>query len=411
MSFDRATVDAVSAVLVGLLLGLERQRGHDPKEPLVAGIRTFPLLTLAGCLAVHAGGAWLLGAVFAAVAALVLVSYLRTSDRDHGITTEIVALVAPILGALIAGGQPMLAAASAVVIALLLTLKVPLHRIAGSVSEGEILAILKFAVIGVVLVPLLPETPFGPYDAIVPRKVGIVVLVLCGVSLGGYLLVRFFGSRAGWALAGLLGGLASSTAVTLGFSARARQVPSQQPALAVGAVLASTILYLRGLLLFSVFDRDTAWYLAPRLVSLAAIGAVAALVQYRSGGARRGDQELPLGNPVELGRAIGLGLFFSLTLVLARAAQAHFGSRGMFFTGALGGLVDVDSVAIAVAQLRRQGLAGVEATGSAFLLATLSNLALKGGSVLVLGGAGFGRRVLPAFGAMGLATLVMLIVA
>lgn len=411
MSPDGAISGAVIAVLVGLLLGLERQRSHETKDELFAGIRTFPLLTLAGFLAAHSGRPWLLPLVMACVGALVVVSYIRTSDRQLGATSEVVALIAPMLGAVVAGGEAMLAAAAGIVIALLLTLKAPLHRIAGNVTDGEVLAILKFAVVAVVLLPLLPTQPVGPWGALVPRQIGIVVVILCAVSLGAYLLVRVLGSRAGWALAGLLGGLVSSTATTLSFAGKARGNPGLEGALAVGVLLASTIVYARGLLLFFFFDRELAVRLLPLLLVLLVTSAALAAWNYRGGGPVAATGAVALGNPVELGRALVLAGLFGGVLIVARAAQERLGSGGLLLTGLVGGLVDVDSVTVAAAQVHRQGVATAEAAGSAYLLATLSNLVMKGGIVSVVGGGALARRVLPAFAAVAALTLVFVVLA
>ncbi len=411
MSPDGAIYGAVTAVLIGLLLGLERQRSHDTKDELFAGIRTFPLLSLAGFLAAHSQRPWLLPLVMACVGALVVISYARTSGRQLGATSEVVALLAPILGSVVAAGEPMLAAASGVVIAVLLNLKAPLHRLAGGITDGELLAILKFAVVAVVLVPLLPARAMGPWGAVVPRQVGIVVVILCAVSLGGYLLVRLLGNHAGWALAGLLGGLVSSTATTLSFSGKARAVPGLEGALAVGVLLASTILYARGLLLFLFFDRELALHLLPRVLALFALSVAVAAWQYRGQGRGPETEAVALGNPVELGRALLLAVLFAGVLVAARAAQERLGSGGLLLTGLVGGLVDVDSVTVAATQVHRQGAASKEAAAGAYLLATLSNLAMKGGIVSVVGGGALARRVLPGFGAVAALTVALVALA
>lgn len=400
---------AVTALLVGLLLGLERERSHRGEPELFAGIRTFPMLTLGGYLAAATGERLVLAVFLAAVAGLAIASYVRTSEKQTGATTEVVAVFAPLLGALVQQGQATLAAAAAVVVTLLLTLKAPLHKLAGGVTEEEILSILKFAVVAVVLLPLLPTDPIGPYGAIVPRHVGYVVVVLSGVSLGGYLLVRFLGSRSGWALAGLLGGLVSSTAVTLSFAGKARATPALARVLAVGVLLASTVLYLRGLLLIGVFDQALAIHLAPRLLALFVVGLAFAAANYR----REPGEEpgaMGLGNPVELGRAFGLGLLFAGILLAARAAQEEMGTSGLWATGLLGGMMDVDSVAVAVARLRQQGLAPLDAAAGAYLLATLSNACVKAGVVVLVGGAPLARRVLPGFAVLGALTAGLLLV-
>jgi uncharacterized membrane protein (DUF4010 family) len=401
---------ALISVAIGLLLGLERQRSKRQEEELFAGIRTFPLLALSGYLAALAAGhgaPLALPAVLLCVGALGVVSYVR-SPAGTGVTTEASALLAALLGAAVAWGQVPLASAVAILVTLLLTLKAPLHRIAGAVSEDEILAVLKFGVVALILLPLLPDRELGPYGALVPRRIGIIVVLLTGVSLVGYLLVRILGGRAGWALAGAVGGLVSSTAVTLSFAGKAREVPSLVRPLALGIVLASTVLYLRGAVVLAILDGAMAAYLAPRLAVLFALGAAGAALGWR----RKGEevaQPMALGNPVELGRAFVLALVFAGVIVLARAAQARLGTAGLWSVGLLGGLVDVDSVAVAAARVRQQGLVAAPQAGGAYLLATLANLLFKAGIVIVVGGRELAGRVLPVFAVLAAATAVVLL--
>jgi uncharacterized membrane protein (DUF4010 family) len=300
------------------------------------------------------------------------------------------------------------AVALAVVVTLLLTLKAPLHRVAGAVSGEEILAILKFAVVAVIVVPLLPAQPLGPYGALEPRRIGIVVLLLSGVSLVGYLLVRIAGGRAGWPLAGLLGGLVSSTAVTLSFSGKARHSGALARALALGILLASTILYLRGAVLIALLDRTLGEHLAPRLAILLAIAVALAAWQFRRLQAGPADPA-QLGNPVELGRAVTLALIFTAVILAARVAQARLGEAGLWAVSAVGGLVDVDSVALASVHLHQQGLVASEVAGGAWLLSTVTNLVFKGGAVAIIGGRELARQVLPVFGVLAAAAGLLIV--
>ena len=399
---------SVVALLIGLLLGLERERSQKPDERLFAGIRTFPLLTLAGYLGALAGQRGLplvLPMVLLGVAALSVAAYVRGVQSHPGATTEAAALLAPLLGAVVCWGEPALAAGLAVLVTLLLTLKGELHKIAGTVSADEIVAILKFGIVAVVLLPLLPTESLGPYGAIVPRHVGFVVVLISGVSLVGYLLVRIVGGRAGWALAGAMGGLVSSTAVTLSFSSKARDAQALARALAAGVILATAVLYLRSVLLIAFFDREVALFLAPRMAVLALAGALLGMAQLR--GERQESDALGMGNPVELGRAAILALLFAAILVGARAAQAELGDQGLRIAGLVGGLVDVDSVALAVTRLKQQGIASREAVAQTFILATLSNLAFKGAVTAVVGGRPLAARVLPAFAAIAVLTAVV----
>ena len=400
---------AFVSLLLGLLLGLERQRAK--RDQAFAGIRTFPLFALSGFfagLAASRGMPLALPAVLLVVGGFGLASYLREPPTSAGITTEMTGLLAALLGGMVALGEVSAASAAAVVVTLLLTLKAPLHRMAGAVSEDEILAIVKFGIVAVVLLPLLPDRPMGPYGALVPRKVGLLVVILSGVSLAGYLLVKVLGGRAGWAVAGGLGGLVSSTATTLSFASKARATPEQIPALAVGVILASTVLYARGAVVVGLLDRELALHLAPRLAVLFGIGVLFGAFQYRRQRRETGD-EIALGNPVELGRAAMLAAIFAVVIVLARVAQERLGTAGLWAVGAIGGLVDVDSVAVAAARVRQDAAAAVEAAAGAYLLATASNLVFKGGAVAVTGGAEMARRVIPAFAALILATGAILV--
>jgi uncharacterized membrane protein (DUF4010 family) len=400
---------ACVSLLLGLLLGLERQRA---KHEAFAGIRTFPLFALCGFfagLAATKGMPLAFPAVLLVVGAFGVLAYLRDPRDTAGVTTEMTGLLAAVLGGVVATGEVAAAAAAGVVVTLLLTLKAQLHSLAGAITEDEILAIVKFALVAVVVLPLLPDRPIGPYGALVPRKVGLLVVILSGLSLVGYVLVKVLGGRAGWALAGALGGLVSSTATTLSFAAKTRETREQIPALTVGIILASTILYARGVAVIALMDRELAVYLAPRLGVLLAIGVTFAAVQYR-----RQNKEpagaMQLGNPVELGRAAMLTLIFAAVIVLARMAQERLGTAGLWAVGAIGGLVDVDSVAVAAARVRQDASAAMEAAGGAYLLATVSNLVFKGGVVVVTGGAELARRVLPAFAALAVATGAMFFV-
>ncbi len=406
-------LDSAFALLIGLLLGLERERSEAAGERF-AGIRTFPLLALAGYTAAllgREGPSLLLPALLLGVAALVVAAYHWTAATHHGVTSEALALLAPLLGALCAYDRGPLAASLAVIVTLLLALKAPLHHFAGALGEEELLSFLKFGIVAVVALPLLPTDPLGPYGAVVPRHVGIVVVIICALSLLGYVFVRLLGGRTGWALAGLLGGLVSSTAVTLALSSKARDLKHLLRPLAAGILLASMVLYARGLVLTGVFDPPLARYLLVRLSLLFVVGAAfAARELLKKGDGSNEKGEVGLGNPVELTRAVTLGLLFAVILVAARAAQEKLGTAGLWAAGALGGLLDVDSVAVANADLHKGGLASVEAAGGSFLLATLTNLLVKAGIVLVVGGRALAARVLPGFAALAAVTVVLLLV-
>ena len=408
---DDVAAGLAQSLLIGLLLGLERERARAPEETEgFAGIRTFPLFTLGGFLAaVLAGHAPLaLPALVIAVAALA-VAFLVVGSGGKGATTEMAAILAVLLGAAAGFGRGSLAAAVAVVATLLLTLKAPLHRLARAVSQDEILAILKFGVVALIALPLLPDHGLGPYQAVNPRDVGFMVVLLTAVSLIGYLLVRFFGEGKGFALAGLLGGLASSTAVALSFSRKARETPDLARPLAAGIVVASTVLYARGALVLFVLDAPLGRHLLTRLGAVWAVGLVLSLLLLtRASAPREAGPALKLCNPVELGHAVVLAALFGVVLLIARVAQAELGTMGLWAVGAVGGLVDVDSVSVAAARLRQQNVVGIPVAAGAYLLATLSNLIFKSGVSFIVGGRPLARHVLPAFAVLAALTVAAL---
>jgi len=408
---DDVAAGLAQSLLIGLLLGLERERARAPEETEgFAGIRTFPLFTLGGFLAaVLAGHAPLaLPALLLAVAALA-VTFQVVGSGGKGATTEMAAILAVLLGAAAGFGRGSLAAAVGVVATLLLTLKAPLHRLARAVSQDEILAILKFGVVALIALPLLPNRGLGPYQAVNPRDVGFMVVLLTAISLIGYLLVRFFGEGKGFALAGLLGGLASSTAVALSFSRKARETPDLARPLAAGIVVASTVLYARGALVLMVLDASLGRHLLPRLGALLAAGVVLSFLLLRRAAApREAGPTLSLGNPVELGHAVVLAALFGVVLLIARVAQAELGTAGLWTVGVVGGLVDVDSVSVAAARLRQQGVVGIPVAAGAYLLATLSNLIFKGGVTFIIGGRPLARQVWPAFAVLAVLTIAAL---
>jgi uncharacterized membrane protein (DUF4010 family) len=244
----------VVAIGLGMLLGLERERTKG--EEGSAGVRSFALIALSGALAgyvgEHLGLAWLALAMFIALATLILGMYVVTSLRGPaGITTEISALLAFMLGLLCIHGQLQLASWVAVAMALLLALKDWLHRLASRIDANDVEATLKFCIVTLIILPLVPDVNYGPppLDVMNPYKIWLMVVLISALNFASYLLVKIVGAEHGIGIAGLLGGLVSSTAVTLGFSQRSRQQGEDAPALAFGIMLAWTVMFFRVLIM------------------------------------------------------------------------------------------------------------------------------------------------------------------
>ena len=398
------------ALLIGLLIGVEREHSQRAGEPIFAGVRTFPIIVLSGYLSgllTQAGFTWVLPVALAGTCAIVVTAYAAKLGGPHkGATTEFVAVLAFIFGVLTALGFMIPAATFAVVTALLLSIKAPLHHLAERIREEEFYAILKFGIVSVIVLPLLPNRAYGPFHVLNPRLMWWMVVLISAVSMIGYVLMRLLGARQGVAVTGVLGGIASSTAVTFGLSQKAREAADAlSKYFALGIVIASTIMFLRQLLLTLVIDPGLAHSLILPVTLPVLIGAGAGLYLWRQ---KSPEQEaaLQVKNPMDLWSAIKFGLFFAVVLFVSRAAYQYYGASGVYAAGGISGLADVDAFTISAAGLSKQGVLASGTAGGAILLAGAMNTLVKGGIAAVIGGPALRRVILPIFAAMALGAIV-----
>ena len=395
-----------AALALGVLLGLERERTQRP-EGGFAGVRTFGLISLAGGLAayldVELARPALAIALFAALAALVVVSAVVTARQgDVGITTEVSALVAFLLGFLCVYGNVTLAAALAVASAAVLALKEWLHGLARRIESADVEATLKFAIVTVIILPLVPDHSYGPapLDVINPYQIWWMVVLISGLNFASYLLVKGVGAEHGIGLTGLLGGLVSSTAVSLGFAQRSRTRPEQGPALALGILVAWTVMFFRVVLLVALIAPALARDVALRVGTLGLLALAIVLVLFRRQRSAERANVAAGANPFELGQAIHFGLLFGVVTFAAKAAQVSFGDAGLYLAGALAGLTDVDAIALSMAQLARSEPTSAAAAGRTIALAVLSNTLVKGAIAVFMGAPALRKRLLPITGAL-----------
>ena len=235
------------SLLLGLLIGLQRQRA----ESAIGGIRTFPLIAAFGTYAAGSRknyGGWIIAAGLLAVAALLLVSNFmmaRGGNADAGQTTEIAALLLFGVGAYLVVGELAVAVALGGVIAVLLHYKDPLHAFAKRIGEQDVTAIMQFVLISLVVLPVLPNRTFGPYDTLNPFQIWLMVVLIVGISLVGYVGYKLLGARQGALLGGVIGGLVSSTATTVSFARRAAATPASAGLAALVIMVASGVVYGR----------------------------------------------------------------------------------------------------------------------------------------------------------------------
>jgi uncharacterized membrane protein (DUF4010 family) len=392
-----------AALGLGVLLGLERERTKPAAS--FAGVRTFGLISLAGGVAAFLDARldrpWLALAVFAAVAALVVVSYVMTSQRgEFGITTEISALLAFLLGFLCVSGYVVPAAGLGVLSGSVLALKEWLHRLARRIEPADVEATLKFAIVSIIILPLVPNQAFGPepLNVINPYKIWLMVVLISGLNFASYLLVKMVGPEHGIGLTGLLGGLVSSTAVTLGFSQRSIQEPGRVPAFAFGILLAWTVMFVRVIVLVAAVDRALVERVAIAMAAFAVPGLAICGVLWRRQRSAHTASVSCGENPFELGEAIRFGALFGVITVAAKAAQVYFGDAGLYIAGAVAGLTDVDAISLSMAQLSLSNPTIADAAAHTIVIAVASNTLFKAGMVTFLGTPAMRRIILPATG-------------
>ena len=391
------------ALFIGILIGMEREHAKPGGEKMFAGVRTFALLALAGCtgalLVAVTGAAALFVGVLVIVGALIAVSYFVSASRgEMGLTTEIAGLITVLLGALCYWDYLELAVALAVAITVLLSLKIELESFADRISRDDVFAALKFAVITLIILPLLPKEPLGPapFDVLVPYNIWLMVVLISGINFLGYVLVKLVGAKQGIGLTGFLGGLVSSTAVTLSFSERSQREIDLAKPFALAIIVAWTVMFARVLVEVAVINIELLLILWVPITAAAIAGLLYSYWLYRK---QKVDEkgEVTVSNPFELGAAIKFGLLYALVLLISRTAQLYLGDTGIYLSSILSGLVDVDAITLSMAQLSKHGEIALDTAKLAIVLAAMSNTVVKGGIVLVTGTAALRKAILPGF--------------
>lgn len=382
----------IVAIIGGAAVGVERQRSGHATGPdaRLGGIRTFTLL---GTLAGIAGHLTAAGVVIPAALlvsgglALVVAGYVRASKNDIDATTEVAALVVIGAGVLAGLGQLGLSAALTTITVLLLAEKPRLHGLVARLDEPTMLAAARFAVMSIVILPLLPEGPFGPGPGIKPRELWILVLLFSGMSFVGFIAQRMSGA-AGYPLTGLLGGLVSSTSVTLNFARLSKTHQQQEAPLATGAVAASTVLFLRVMTAVAILDATLLPVLARYLAVPFVTGLVAVALSWRS---LRDDHHDggDVGNPLQLKNAIELTLLFQGVLYVVYYVRQWVGESGLMVTGFVLGLTDVDALTLSMTRNVATGIS-IETACRAILMGIIANSILKAIIAVAIGTRRFG---------------------
>ena len=413
---DLETVRQVAlAGLTGLAVGIEREWSGHASGPVArfGGVRTFLLFGLVGGIGgkLAAGGWVAIGAVLIGGAALLAVlAYViaaqQTGDRDG--TTETAALLVLATGGLCGLGHPSIGSGIAAVAVLALAEKGRIQGFVVKIGEPELRAALRFAVLALVVLPLLPEGPFGPDDAIRPRELWTIVLIFSGLNFLGYLARRAAGPDRGYGITGLLGGLVSSTAVALAFSRKSRMELQYARSLALGVVAACTVLIPRVLAITLVLDPAVTRGLLRYLTLPLIVGAgFVVLAVVRSGPVRPGTGE-PDPSPLRLLSAIKMAAAFQLVLLVVPLVERVWGSAGLLGSAVFLGLTDMDALTYSMSRLPADE--GTALAARAIAVGFLSNTGLKLLLVLGLGAPAFRRAAGPGLVALAGAVAVGLVV-
>lgn len=397
------------ALAIGVLIGVERG-WHErdlPEGRRVAGVRTFALLGLLGASLSLVGsgfGGLVLGLGLLAVAVVLLVARLRgeAETKDIGVTTIAAGLLTYALGAVAMKGELGLAVSAAVVATFLLGAKPELHGVIARMEREELMAALKLLAMSFVLLPVLPDRGLGPWDALNPFDIWLMVVLICSLSFLGYVGTKALGERKGVTLAALAGGLVSSTAVTISLS-RIRGPGRAQLRFVGGAIaLASAVMYGRTLIVVLVFGQPLLAGLGLPLSLAALFGGGAALLLMGKAGKSTAQEQLDLRNPFDIWMALQFGLLLALVTVLARAMKEWVGDTGVLLVSGVAGLVDVDAATLSVARMAPDQLP-IDVGVIAVWLAVVANTVFKAAIAIVNSRRKLLRPAVLGFGAQLLA--------
>lgn len=389
-------IGVIVALGIGLLIGIERERrkGEGPgRSP--AGLRTFAAASLAGAISVVIGGKYLLAIVTAGVMVLVAIAYLRSRSDDPGLTSETTLILTVLLGGL-ATQRPAFAAGVAAILAILLASRAALHDFVRKVlSDNEVNDGLIFAAATLVVLPLLPDQSVGPFGALNPRAIWIIVILVMAIGAAGHISIRLLGAKAGLAVSGFASGFVSSTATIGAMGTRARKTPELLGAATAGATLSTVATIVQLLAVLAATSLPT---LRSLLVPLLCAGAAATLygVIFTVKGLREtGTAELEPGRAFSLPSALLLALTLSAVLLLSASLREAFGEIGLVVSAAVAGLADTHSPAVAAATLAASGKINPADAVAPVLAALSTNTLSKVVMGWVSGGRSFALRLIP----------------
>lgn len=393
---------------IGLILGLEREFDTATGNEHFAGLRTFTLVALLGYIITFLSKqyhSWIFALSLPGMFILLSIfHFAKTQKNNLGIVTELSLLIAFCLGSLVAFHFIREALAAAVVTTTVLALRQQFKKIIARITQDELYAFIKFIILSLLILPFLPNKDFGPGGVINPQSIGLVVVVTSSISFIGYFLMKFGSANKGILLTAFLGGTYSSTTVTWVFSARSKESPALSNTYAAGIILASSVMFMRVLLVTYLFNNAIFLVLLVPCLLLTLVGLLWVFFITRRIKQKTQSSPLQLGNPINILNAMFFGVLFTGISVLVFYADKFFGTSGLYLSGLLSGVSDVDAISISMARYARENNQ-LNIAVIVIVLAMLSNTIVKAVVAITKGTNELKKTISYGFGSMILAGL------
>ncbi len=391
------------AALLGIFIGIERESKKVKSEKFFGGIRTVPLITILGFIAALVGfltNQIVYVSIFAAFGLLISISYYFSAQRgEFGGTTEITFIIMFLIGSLVYWDLLMFSAAITVILGIFLAFKAEFRALVGKISDEDIYATIKFAILTIIILPMLPDKNYGPFNSLNPQRIWLMVILIAAVSFIGYALFKIIGTKKGIQILSILGGIASSTALTLSFVQRSKEAENLSKNFAAGIVLASSIMFPRVLLILFLVNARLASALTFPFIIFSIVGIITSYFLWEKNYKEK-IGEIVLTNPFKVAAALKFGIVFAIVLLISNGANEYFGNQGIFFSSFISGFADVDAVALTISDLAKKSIS-LDIASAAIFLACLSNSIIKMSIALI-----FGSTVLKKFMAIGFAPIM-----
>ena len=398
------------ALGLGLLVGLQRESARSS----IGGLRTFGITAVLGALTgilAPAMGGWLVASMLIALSTLIVISNIakfRSGAHDPGMTTEVALLLMFMIGVYLHHGHRPVALILGGLLAVLLQAKQPFSKAMEKLGTRDVHAIMRFVLLSLVILPLLPDETYGPYDVLNPFEIWLLVVLIVGISLGGYIIYRFFGERAGVLGGGILGGMISSTATAVSYARRVRQSADAAPLAAVVIIISTAVVLVRVMVEIAVVAPGILREVALPFVILLVLAIGLSLAFWWR--VRSDEQEMPeQENPAELKPAIIFAALYAAVLLAVAWARDHWGSAGLYVVAVIAGLTDVDAITLSNAKLAASGGIAPSTAWRLIVVAFISNLVFKAAIAGFLGGVRLLKLVALLFGLLAIAGGAMIL--